>query len=775
LIRHSSIGIVVVCAASLPLWGQIANGGFESAPNHLAGWTVGGGARVEALQSTNFPANAVIPPEGSWMALLSSGPGDVGGPGGDFDANGVNEFDRATLSIGFNTAASGETLQLSWAFLTDEVGPGQQGSGQFDDILQVLVDGLPVLGRSVRKPGGVSPFPDTVAYDGLSRTVASAGLTDGSNFGSDPGGGATPFQDLCIEIPAAGAHTLEFLVADQGDRAFDSGLLIDDVQLGNGCNPTIQVTDSDEAMLQAKGGGLLFNEVTNGPVASSADGSTRVFRSDGDYIGNNPNLQEQIWIAERNGASFDISPITAAVSGQFGDPDISSEGAFVVFASTAALAGANSTTNFELFRYEVATQGLTAITDTMSCTNRVPSVNIGGSRIAFESDCGFGISASGLEIVYWDGSFSGIDSTGCVSRDPRVSRDGAGRYVTFVTDCTGQYPNHPNGDGSWMALQWDTLASPPNNYLQVVDAPTGTLVEGVDSSADGARVSFVSNADLTGDNPFGDFAVFVYERGTASLTQISSADPTRLHLTTAIDDTAGYIAADSVNLAGGGGIDIVLYDVGAPGVPQSIAPGSASITNSLPDIGVLAGQPRVAFQSNGNFSGNNTDLNTEIWSVGVTVAPPMPTIYCSTPNASIPDNNNQGVRDTLSVAAGGNLTDLDVWVRVDHTWVGDLRVILRHMGSGTQRRLLNRPGVPPRFGCGGDDIDATFDQSVATAAEGVCVTPGPFAIEGDLRPDQSLNNFNGVPLAGDWRLTVSDRASFDTGTFLEWCLIPTTP
>ena len=62
----------------LPVLAQvITNSSFES--DSLAGWTIGGTARVGTLQATHVSGG--IPggvPAGTWFAALSTGPGQVG-------------------------------------------------------------------------------------------------------------------------------------------------------------------------------------------------------------------------------------------------------------------------------------------------------------------------------------------------------------------------------------------------------------------------------------------------------------------------------------------------------------------------------------------------------------------------------------------------------------------------------------------------------------------------------------------------------------------------
>ena len=219
--------VVVVFSVDLVLPGILSanvlpNGGFESG---LTGWTVGGTGNVEDLQSSNF-STAIPPTEGARYALLSTGPGDEGGPALNLDGNSTNDFDQATMSTSFTVATDSE-VSFDWVFFTSEVNQ----SSQYDDIFAVTLDGTNILAHSVAKSGNFSPFPDTVGYDGLLYIVNSSGPTDNSRFPVSGGvGGRTPFASFSIPI-GPGTYTLEFWVADQADRAFDSGLLIDNVQV----------------------------------------------------------------------------------------------------------------------------------------------------------------------------------------------------------------------------------------------------------------------------------------------------------------------------------------------------------------------------------------------------------------------------------------------------------------------------------------------------------------------------------------------------------------
>lgn len=145
---------------------------------------------------------------------------------------------------------------------------------------------------------------------------------------------------------------------------------------------------------------------------------------------------------------------------------------------------------------------------------------------------------------------------------------------------------------------------------------------------------------------------------------------------------------------------------------------------------------------------------------------------CSNPNIAIPDNGGAAnpATDMLNVTDTGSITDLNLALQIDHTWVGDLTVTLTHESSGTSVTLIDRPGST---NCQQDDISVTLDDAAAEAADDQCETSGG-AINGTFQPTGSLADFNGLGLNSNWTLSVSDFVSQDDGALISWCLDPTT-
>ena len=154
--------------------------------------------------------------------------------------------------------------------------------------------------------------------------------------------------------------------------------------------------------------------------------------------------------------------------------------------------------------------------------------------------------------------------------------------------------------------------------------------------------------------------------------------------------------------------------------------------------------------------------------------------WCVAP-AGIPDAGSAAL--TVSVPPGAEvrtITSVRVRLVATHPWTGDLSCSLRHP-SGIEVTLLDRPGIPSigypgPWGCGGDNIDAWFDDSATDAAESWCPFGSTPALSGSLRPSGALSALVGRAPQGLWTLIVSDAVAGDVGTVTLGCIeIATAP
>lgn len=749
---------LALAAALLPAAAaaQITNGGFETGT--LSGWTVGGTGHVEALQATNLTPN-ITPPQGSWFALLSNGPGTIGGAIGDLDGNGVSDYDDARLSVSVTVTSVPVALSFTWAMLTSEANQ----PAQYDDFFKVTLNGSVVEARSVYKPGGNSTYSDSPAYNGTSTTVASSGLTNTSLFAQ----GTSGFQQACAVINTPGVYTLEFLVADQSNGDNDTGLLIDDVRFPSPCLNTLgQVTSTSGLNLEVKAGGLTFTPTETRDVATSNTGTVAALISNGNLTGDNPNVQTQLFLW----ADGAFERVTSMVGGDAGRPSLTSNGRWIAFASTGDLkpgSPGNADRNWEIFRLDRTTLTLQQITNTTSCANTSPSIGVDatGRWIAFATTCpgqvivGFNADLNS-EVIAFDSTnvtFLGRETTGCSSFAPSIQNTN-GRYIFMVTSCA--YPGVSNADGNNEIVRWDKTNSV---YLQITNTAATVVNDTPSANGDGLAVGFLSSGNFTGGNADGSLEVFRWRSTAPNYLQLTTSAATVAHTWVTAEDSARYFAAERLDTLALS-FDTILIDANVPSsTTLASSPGW-----SFPAVALNGTTPVVYFRSTGDFDGRNPDGNGELFVNSGSVVPRSS--YCASPNLAIPNNNPTGVTSTLTVSDVAGIADLNLFLRVNHTAVRDLIVTLRHVDTGTSVILIDLPGVPATTaGCTGDNILATIDDEAASPVESQCAGTAP-TINGVFIPNNLLSAFDGQSVAGTWQLTVSDNRTSNTGTLVEWCL-----
>lgn len=109
--------------------------------------------------------------------------------------------------------------------------------------------------------------------------------------------------------------------------------------------------------------------------------------------------------------------------------------------------------------------------------------------------------------------------------------------------------------------------------------------------------------------------------------------------------------------------------------------------------------------------------------------------FTSTPGLAIPDNDIDGVSDTLEVEMEGNIGSLKLTVDIKHSWSGDLSIIL---------------------------VGPNGDLAIVKEADSAS-TP-------DINETFVITEFDGILASGEWELIVSDEAQNDTGTIESWSL-----
>jgi len=119
------------------------------------------------------------------------------------------------------------------------------------------------------------------------------------------------------------------------------------------------------------------------------------------------------------------------------------------------------------------------------------------------------------------------------------------------------------------------------------------------------------------------------------------------------------------------------------------------------------------------------------------------------------------VTASLDIMTGVSLTELEVFVKIDHTYVGDLSATLT-APDGQTIQLFESPLAGS---CGGSNIEVTFsDNATRTSGEFVdnC-TGNALSHSGAYQPAEPFTTFTDLNTFGTWTLTVSDNAGEDGG------------
>ncbi len=124
---------------------------------------------------------------------------------------------------------------------------------------------------------------------------------------------------------------------------------------------------------------------------------------------------------------------------------------------------------------------------------------------------------------------------------------------------------------------------------------------------------------------------------------------------------------------------------------------------------------------------------------------------------------NESLLETLHQPDLGDVvtTQVAVDLVLEHDWVGDLWVILKH--GETDVELLQLPGSPASpYGCGGDDVSVTLMDDAPLPVEDACLMTPP-AIAGVFAPNGFLGDFRGANPAGAWTVAIFDLGVDDCG------------
>jgi subtilisin-like proprotein convertase family protein len=134
------------------------------------------------------------------------------------------------------------------------------------------------------------------------------------------------------------------------------------------------------------------------------------------------------------------------------------------------------------------------------------------------------------------------------------------------------------------------------------------------------------------------------------------------------------------------------------------------------------------------------------------------------------------VTDTGTVGSINSVT----LTNLTHTWLGDLEIRLTNVASGTSVILASPPDLRSANFNGTYTFAVgtqyqTIDEASLNQASTYNVPTGTYAISSygggtNVGARTSYSALTGLPLAGQWRLEISDFAPGDTGALGSWSL-----
>lgn len=276
--------------------------------------------------------------------------------------------------------------------------------------------------------------------------------------------------------------------------------------------------------------------------------------------------------------------------------------------------------------------------------------------------------------------------------------------------------------GLWrLEVTGSNISQGPQDFALVTLAPIGEIPDGTLIRLDAMPALNIPDNSAQGVSS----ELAVTRTGTVSSVKVG------------VEIIHPYIGDLKVTLTAPNGTGIVLHERSGASADNLVKTYDAQ---STPGLGALTGS---AVQ--GSWTLSVADLAKKDvgqfnrWSLEIGLGPSNTLRKEQTPSLSIPDNDPNGVTDTLDVTETGTVKNLKVWLDITHTYIGDLRVRLL-APSGKTVTLHERTGGSQ------DNLIKTYDTSVLPA----------------------LQSLTGEAVQGAWRLQAFDLAGRDMGKLNRW-------
>ncbi|WP_313804757.1 reprolysin-like metallopeptidase [Flavobacterium sp.] len=218
--------------------------------------------------------------------------------------------------------------------------------------------------------------------------------------------------------------------------------------------------------------------------------------------------------------------------------------------------------------------------------------------------------------------------------------------------------------------------------------------------------------------------------------------------------TINWLVNNTTALTGSANVNILLSVDGGLTFPITLlsnTPNDGSQSITVPDL--LSTNCRLLIEPTGN---DYYAINTMPFAIGYSITTTCNNYTYNTAFA-IPDNNAAYTVRAINVPTTAAISDVNLRVNLNHTYVSDLQVALLDPSASNQIDVFNRS-------CGANDnMNVLFDdQGIAM----VCASP----INGTYLPAQALSVYNGMNPQGNWLIGIRDLGVADTGTVNSYTL-----
>ena len=282
----------------------------------------------------------------------------------------------------------------------------------------------------------------------------------------------------------------------------------------------------------------------------------------------------------------------------------------------------------------------------------------------------------------------------------------------------------PGGTGTVVSVQLDLYGTTVSPHLAVSNATAAVTL----GNANGA----IDPGETVAET------ILLRNLGTATASNIVATLSTDTPGVTLVDSLSGY------------------HDLAKNNTGTNLTAYTYHLAKSVP-AGTTINFTHIASTDAGVFTNTFSHIVGQLTSIYSTNS------FTNSVANAITDPGTIYSTNTVSLPVANYIDDVDVFVRIDHPYDGDLAFGVQHPDGAEIMLSLNNGGSGNNYGSG--STPTTLDDSAASI-----IYEGTPAYIGTYRHEGRLADLNGKPANGVWQLRVSDLYSGDSGTLNFWGL-----